>query len=368
MPYARLGSVVTFVSALLLAGCGAVPASSAPAASTAAPASVSSGARASAPGSTSAAANGSAVARASALDKVTVVYGTTSSSYLGFYYGQDAGIFAKHGLDVNGVIVSNAGGALAALLSGQADVYQGNGTDVLSAVLNGANLVILGMVAPVYPYKLMARSDLKTPADLKGKKIVIQSIGDVTYVATRVALQKVGLNPDSDVDFVQVPGAAANRAAALIGGAGQAGIASPPDDLLLQQQGFSVLLDLASLGLPSANQSITVRRDWLASHKELTQRYVDGMVDSIRGAKQDRAKSMDILKKRLKQDDEQKLAYTYDFVTKEDLASQPFPKVEQFKDPVDSLSKDNPKVKGFDVSSMLDPSFVQNAVDRGLDK
>jgi ABC-type nitrate/sulfonate/bicarbonate transport system substrate-binding protein len=128
------------------------------------------------------------------------------------------------------------------------------------------------------------------------------------------------------------------------------------------------LLDLASLGLPSANQSITVRRDWLASHKELMQRYVDGMVDAIRGAKQDRAKSIEILKNRLKQDDQQKLEYTYDFITKEDLASQPFPKVEQFKDPIDTLAKDNPKVRELDISSILDPSFVQSAVDRGLDK
>jgi ABC-type nitrate/sulfonate/bicarbonate transport system substrate-binding protein len=354
------------LAAILLAACGGQAAPPSGPGSAASAGAVSAKPASSAPASS--AAGGSAAAKASGLDKLTVVYGTTSSSYLGFYYGQDAGIFAKHGLDVNGVVVSNAGGALAAVLSGQGEIFQGNGTDVLSAVTNGANLVVLGMVAPVYPYKLMARPDIKTPADLKGKKIAIQAIGDVTYVATRVALQKVGIDPDKDVEFAQVPGAAANRAAALVGGAAQAGIASPPDDLVLQQQGFNSLLDLASLGLPSANQSITVRRDWLASHKELMQRYVDGMVDAIRGAKQDRAKSIEILKNRLKQDDQQKLEYTYDFITKEDLASQPFPKVEQFKDPIDTLAKDNPKVRELDISSILDPSFVQSAVDRGLDK
>jgi hypothetical protein len=39
---------------------------------------------------------------------------------------------------------------------------------------------------------------------------------------------------------------------------------------------------------------------------------------------------------------------------------------EQFVDTIDALSPNNPKVKGVDIKSMIDTSFVQNAVDKGL--
>jgi len=50
------------------------------------------------------------------------------------------------------------------------------------------------------------------------------------------------------------------------------------------------------------------------------------------------------------------------------ISSAPFVRSEQFVDAIATLSKKNPKVASFDVKSILDESFVQSAIDRGLDK
>jgi hypothetical protein len=56
----------------------------------------------------------------------------------------------------------------------------------------------------------------------------------------------------------------------------------------------------------------------------------------------------------------------YDFYANEVVQPYPYPRPEQFKDAVDTLSQSNPKIRDVDLGRMLDPSFVQNANDRGL--
>jgi hypothetical protein len=62
------------------------------------------------------------------------------------------------------------------------------------------------------------------------------------------------------------------------------------------------------------------------------------------------------------------MAATYDFYAKLVTQTQPFPKPEMFADAQAILGAKSDKVKSYDVTKMLDTSFVQSAVDRGLDK
>ena len=57
----------------------------------------------------------------------------------------------------------------------------------------------------------------------------------------------------------------------------------------------------------------------------------------------------------------------YDLFSKE-FPALPYPKPEYFKEAVTTLGMRNEKMRGFEVSKVLDQSFVQSAADRGLDK
>jgi len=143
---------------------------------------------------------------------------------------------------------------------------------------------------------------------------------------------------------------------------------SPPNSLQLEALGFHPLIDIAAMGLPAGTQSIAVRRDWLNSHHDIAQRYMDSMVQAVAKVKADRPASIALLKKYFKSDDQKAMDAAYDFLVKEALASLPAPKPEQFKDAVDILAKTNPKVASFNVTAVLDDSFVKNAADRHLDR
>jgi len=255
---------------------------------------------------------------------------------------------------------------MAALLSGEIQIYQGGGSDALNAATNGADLLALATMAPVYPYKLEVAPEIKQPSDLKGKKLAIGSIGDTSEVATRLALQKFGLEPEKDVALVAV-GGVPQRTAALQSGAVQGTVDSPPSNLNLEKLGYHPLVDIATLGGSSANQVVTVQRSWLNAHRDVAQRYIDSMLQSVVKTKADKAQSVALLKKYYKSEDDAAMTFAYEYATQEAIASQPFPKVEQFKDSIATLSKSNPKLTSFDVASLLDPSFVQSAVDRHLD-
>src|SRR5437899_3663089 len=295
-----------------------------------------------------------------------VSYSNIIGDELPLWATKEGGFFEKNSLDVNLSNIASAQG-VPAVLAGQVTFAQVGGSETLSAIAGGADLVVVAQLAGVYPFVLEVAPDIKTVADLKGKKVGVSSVGSSSDIATRDALKKMGLDPDKDVTILAV-GSSQNRTAGLLAGSIQAGVSQPPDSLAVEAKGFHVLYDLASQHLPSANTSVVVTRTYLSANREVVQRYVDSLVLGIKKLKADRAFGIQTLKKYFKSDDEKAMAATYDFYAVLVTATQPFAKPEMFADAQATLGATSDKVKGYDVTKMLDASFVQSAVDRGLDK
>ncbi len=192
-------------------------------------------------------------------------------------------------------------------------------------------------------------------------------MGSSSDIGTRLVLAKTGLVPGKDVSVIQV-GSGPNRTAALQAGSIQASVTQPPDSTILERQGFHTLLDLASLGLPNANTVIAVNRSWASSHKDVTQKVVDSVVQAISRMKRDKSLAVDILSKYYKSTDTEAMAQAYDYYAGQVIQSVPLPRPEQFQNALEQLSKEKSQPGGFTISSMLDSSYVDDAVRRGLDK
>lgn len=290
---------------------------------------------------------------------------TTSGAFLWAYLGSDAGIFSDNGINADVQYIQSTE-ALTALVSGQIDVSLGAGSDVLSAAVGGADLVIVAVPTPTYPFIFEVAPGITKASDLKGKKIGVSSIGSSSDIATRVALKKLDLDPDKDVTIIAV-GSASSRTAAAVSGAIQGAVSLVPDNLVLEDKGWKPLVNLADLDLPAVQNAVTVMRPFLSAHRDVVQRFVDAMVIAIARTKKDKAAALASLTKWSKLDDPRLREATYTMSTKT-YPALPYPKAELFADSVAELSPKNPKVKGFDISKILDDSFVKSAADRGLDK
>lgn len=306
-------------------------------------------------------------AAAAGLTKLSVVYSALSPSYLALWAAKDAGIFQQNGLDVDLQLTSGGSPAMAVFLSGQVDLFQASGSDILSAVSGGSDVVVTATTSAVYPFKLEVPTSVTDAAGLKGKRVGITSIGDATDVALHLAAPKIGLDPDTDLVAITL-GSSQNTVTGMLGGSVDAGLLSPPNNLTVEAQGFHALFDIPSLNLPVANQEVAAQRTWLAGHGDLMQKYVDSIVEATARVRNDRTLAMDLLKKYLNSDDETALGASYDFTASEVLAPLPFPTAEQFSNVLSITTKQNPALASVDVNKLIDPSFVQSAADRGLDK
>lgn len=276
----------------------------------------------------------------------------------------DGGYFTKNNLNVTLTSIASATG-VAALLSGQTQIAQLGGSEVLSAAAGGGDLVIVANLVPVYPYVFIVPSSITSPDQLKGKKVGISRKGGSADIATRAALTQMGLDPNKDVTIVET-GSAANRVAALRSGAIQGGVSQPPESTKLVAAGFHVLLDMASQKVAAANTVVATTGAYLKDHKAVVQAYVDSLVQALARLRKDEAFADQVLTKWEKVTDTSTLGDTYKFYTQEVFPQYPFPRPEQYQPAIATLRSSNPKVASVDLAKLLDPSLVQSASDRKL--
>src|SRR6185295_15028650 len=122
-----------------------------------------------------------------------------SSSVL--WIAKDAGIFKKHGLDVNVIYIEGTPKALMSLFAGELHVVAGTGPAVASAKVRGADVSMIMGFEVFLPYYLVAQSNIKTVEELKGKIGANHTAATSADFAIRLGLKSIGLDPDKDVNL-----------------------------------------------------------------------------------------------------------------------------------------------------------------------
>src|SRR5579864_6218810 len=324
-----------FVSGVLLVGCSSAPLA-APTATTAASATT-------------------------APTSLTVSYSELTPINMALWIADDQGYFKSNGLDVQMHYLESSLG-VSALLAGDEQFASMGGSETLAAVLNGADLEALASFSPVYPYKLEVAAGINSAADLKGKKLGISRFGSSSDSATRAALRELGLNADTDVTLVQV-GSLADRTAALLNGSLDGAVDGLPDTLILEAHGLHPLVDLAAEHLPAVNNLLITRKSWAVAHRSETQAYVDAIVQGIARAKADKALALQLMQKYLqdRSGDATQMSAAYDYDIGEVMRIPPVVEPSQFADAKAQLAASTPAASDFDVQSIIDNSFVNDA-------
>jgi NitT/TauT family transport system substrate-binding protein len=304
---------------------------------------------------------------AAALTHLVVAYSNVSATILPLWVAKQAGLYEKHGLDVDLQYVASAT-SVAALVSGQMQLATVGLSESLGAIAGGADLVVIANQVPAYTYIFEVAPGIQTAADLKGKSIGISRTGSSSDIGTRVVLKKFGLDPDRDVQLVQT-GSVSDRAAAMKGGALQGAVAAPPDTLAVERLGWHPLFDLSAQQLPAVTLGLVVQRGYRDANQATVQAYVDALLEGIARVHSDRALAIELLKSNLNLDAEEDLNATYDYYTRPELMpSLPYPRAEQFADTLEILGKTDERLPKLDLAPLLDPSFIKSAETRGVAK
>src|SRR5579864_6545723 len=223
------------------------------------------------------------------------------------------GFFAKHCIDAN--IVQFEGGLSQTSLTA---VAQGAAMGPLNEAAIGAGLhgkQVWGM-APRLPQAYVVAENIKTAADLKGKRLSAAGggVGSFNWVMGREVLKTAGLSVD-DVQFVSQ--ATAGRLPGLVTGQID-GVALHPEDLYIAQQqkpGVHVLVNLSDLLPLYFFNAYGVSDDFLASDRALVRDAVASMIEANRAIYQDKASVVPIMMDAT-QKPQDAVEFAYDYLTK----------------------------------------------------
>jgi len=166
--------------------------------------------------------------------KVRMAYSAFSISFLNLFVARDAGLFKKHGIDVE--LIQMAGPLpVAALAAGEIDYLTGYSTGIV-ATGRGAPLkgVMISLRKP--PFFLVAEPSIQTVSDLAGKRIGVDRIGSLQHLVARLMLRNKGADPEKAL-FTQT-GSVSNTVTSLGQGAVSAAILSGPHNVIMTQKGF----------------------------------------------------------------------------------------------------------------------------------
>src|SRR5262247_2568343 len=192
------------------------------------------------------------------------------------------GFFRKHNLDAQLVLMPNGPLALSALAGGDSQFYYGTTSGAsLGAVLNGLDGVfVAGFINKLVGAFVVAK-DMKTPADLKGKKIGVASLSGGAWMFTMLAFDYWGIEPKRDGITFRVIGDNGMRAQAITTGVIDGSLLGYTHATILRRQGYPILADVADLNIPFQDTGLFTRKSFLAQHPETVENVLRALLDAI---------------------------------------------------------------------------------------
>jgi NitT/TauT family transport system substrate-binding protein len=218
----------------------------------------------------------SLVAPALAADKLTVATGGFSPSVPPFVSFAKPHLL-KQELDIEDVLMNSGTLAAQTLASGQVKIIVTTSAVVPQFNLSGGDMVIVAGTINKLPYQIVARGEIKTPALLKGKRVAISRFGSSSEWLVRLALTKMGLDPDKDVTIMQI-GGQSERFAAMQSNTVQATLLGPPTSTVaVRKMGMVQLADFTEYDTTYPLQSVITTRTFLKENRPLVKRFLRGL-------------------------------------------------------------------------------------------
>jgi len=284
-----------------------------------------------------------------------------SSSVL--WVAKEAGIFKKHGLDVNVIYIEGTPKALMSLFAGELQVVAGTGPAVASAKVRGADVSMMMGFEVFLPYYLVAAPTIKSIEDLKGKVGANHSAATSADFAMRLGLRNIGLDPDKDVSL-RVVGATNLRMIIMQQKQADFTVISSTEREEAERLGFKVLVDLASKRIPYPHSGVISSQKILREKRDAMMRFGRASVEAIHYFKNNKAQTIAILKKYAKTDlSALDTAHTY---LKNSIPDMPYPTLEGMKTILAEMGRTRPEVLKFDAATMVDSSIVKAIDEEGF--
>jgi ABC-type nitrate/sulfonate/bicarbonate transport system substrate-binding protein len=296
------------------------------------------------------------------------------ASYAGFagfqaplWAAKDFGFMTKHGVNADLVMIPGSARGAQALLGGSIHFGQIDGTALIAAINQGADLVFVASSLNKFPFSLVTQKSIRQPKDLVGKKIGIVSLGGAHEVSLILALREWNI-PRPSVTLL-ASGPAANRLVGLSAGALDATLLAPPETGEAARMGLPTLAHMTELKAAHfPMNAVATRRSFLEKNREVIKRFLQAYAEGIHQFMTSKEKGMALLTQRMKQKNPAVVEETYQYFAST-FSSPPRMSHDGMRAAIDMLQQRSPETKfDMNVSRYVDEHLMDELEKEGFFK
>ena len=205
-------------------------------------------------------------------------YSSLSSNQTPVWVAKEEGFYKRFGVDADLILIEGSTRGAQALISGDLPMIGMAGQAVISTRARGSDLVTVAGMVNKMNYIFVGSSSVKSPEDLKGKRIGTSQIGTASYHGVILTLKQWHLDARRDRITILQVGTQAARVASINSGGSDAIIVNPGLSSAMKQRGYNILADFSDLPIAYPLQLMATRERFLKTEPDLAERLVKAFV------------------------------------------------------------------------------------------
>jgi NitT/TauT family transport system substrate-binding protein len=295
-----------------------------------------------------------------AQERVRAGYSGISGYQVPLWLGVDLGLFKKYGVNLEPILFRGGAESANAMSAGEIQFDVVAPQPHIAADLSGAEIVIIGTYFNKHTYSIAARPNIRTPQDLRGKKIGVLSTIGLNQIVVATALKHWGIDEKS-VTLLR-SGGSRDRLTALQNGLIDATVLTGAFVDRAKASGMNILLDLGDLEDSFPTVSLMTTKSFQSSKRNLVKGFMQGLGEAIYVFKNDPTVGQKSLSKWMRTQDKATLDSAYRSYAPR-ISFPPYTELAGVQVAVDDLATTRSDAKGKKAQE-----FVNEEILRELDK
>jgi NitT/TauT family transport system substrate-binding protein len=307
------------------------------------------------------------IAASTGREHFTIAYAAVNPTTLPLWIAKEKGFFDNEGLDLQFVYIRTSPTMLSAIVSGDIQAAYTGGTAVLNGAARGIDLQIVANTRSKLTYDIVARPEIKKPADLHGKIFAVQALGGTVWMGAVLGLEYLGLDPVRD-NIKLIPfGDQTLLAQALEARRVDATVLDKPASTELKRKGFVLLSELSKADIAFAGTGLTFQRSFIQKRSEAVRRIMCALVraNAFIFYPSNKTEVIETIVKKLGLQNRALAASTYDEVV-QTINQKPYPSIRGLENIQRLLGKLNPDIAKVAPASVVDMSFMDELEKTGF--
>jgi ABC-type nitrate/sulfonate/bicarbonate transport system substrate-binding protein len=298
-------------------------------------------------------------------DTIRIAYSSVNPHALLVSLAEKRGLYAKYGLSSVVVYIPGGTTVVQTMMSGDVDLGQLTGAPGVAANLRGADILYIAMTDDTMGYQLATRRDIKTAAELKGKRLGISRFASSSDFGTRTLLKRLGVDP-KDTTILQI-GNETERLAALRSGSIDGSVFNAPFGAAAQKFNFNVLADAGALGIPYFNTGMCGSAKLLMKNEGRILNFLRAYLEAIKIFKTEPEYTLKALAQFSRMNDQELLKEAYEY-NKNRIPDIPYPSLKAMQAVIDPLTEADPKLGKIDAKNYVSDRFLKKLEEEGFVK